>query len=381
MRIRTVIIVALLVGVASAQQSPAPSKQGPGAAPQGAATQQAQTAQGSSSLDLVGALKRAYGQGTELANAQTNLQNAQLQLKALEADPSTLVLQKTQAQQAVALDEVTVEATRLSVLQSVVSDYLALYEAQQNVALAKAQLDLASKNLQVAEAKFQDGNATSLDVSKARTAQQSAQQTLADAEAKVPVAEAQLANLLGVTNLGSVTVAPPPSFPKVDAKLADLETGLLQRLPKVVQARQSVALYTLQVKLYDNDYTPRLTLQTAKSSLDTAQRSLDTSQQNASTSLANAYQTAVHAYANIAISQQNLANTENVLKQDQAALEAGTVAALQVQTDQVSLASARFGLLQAEDTYRNALVTLSVSCGQDLTGLLKAASSGAGASS
>jgi len=260
----------------------------------------------------------------------------------------------------------------------VVNAYLTLYEAQQNVSLAQAQLDLADKDLSVAQAKYQDGNATALDVSKARTSQQSAQQTLANATAKVPTSAAQLATLLGVTDLGSVTVAPPPEIPQVTVALSDLLNGLLERLPNVVQAKQSVDLYTLQVKLYDNDYTPHMTYQTAKTALDNAQRTLDTARQNASTSVANAYQAARNAYANIAIAQQNLRNAQDVLAQDQAALQAGTVAAVQVQADQVNVASARYSVLQVADTFRSAVVTLSVSAGRDLTGLVAPATSGSG---
>jgi|GEM_PF-129871 len=370
-RIATCLILAL--GVAWAQQTPttAPTAQA-------AQQQTAQQAKGPATLGLKEALARAYAQGTALATARTNLQNAQLQSTAAEADPSTLVLQKTQAQQAVALAQVNVASTKLQVLQSVVNAYLTLYEAQQNVSLAQAQLDLADKDLSVAQAKYQDGNATALDVSKARTSQQSAQQTLANATAKVPTSAAQLATLLGVTDLGSVTVAPPPEIPQVTVALSDLLNGLLERLPNVVQAKQSVDLYTLQVKLYDNDYTPHMTYQTAKTALDNAQRTLDTARQNASTSVANAYQAARNAYANIAIAQQNLRNAQDVLAQDQAALQAGTVAAVQVQADQVNVASARYSVLQVADTFRSAVVTLSVSAGRDLTGLVAPATSGSG---
>ncbi|MEJ2356710.1 MAG: TolC family protein [Deinococcales bacterium] len=379
-RIATYLILAL--GAAWAQQTPATAT--PGAQPvQQQTSQQPPTTgapQAGTTLDLAQALARAYAQGTALANAQTNLQNAQLQLTAAEADPSTLVLQKTQAQHTVALDQVTVESTKLQVLQSVASAYLALYEAQQNVALAQAQLDLADKNLAVAQAKYQDGNATALQVAQARTSQQSARQTLANAQAKVPTSAAQLATLLGVTDLGSVTVAPPPDFPQVTVALSELQNGLLERLPSVVQAKQAVDLYSLQVKLYDNDYTPRMTYQTAKTSLDNAQRTLDTARQNASTSVANAYQAAKNGYASIAIARQNLDNAKQVLAQDQAAYQAGTVAAVQVQSDQVNVASAQYSLLQAVDTYRNAVVTLSVSAGRDLTGLVQPASALGGAS-
>ncbi|WP_241768752.1 hypothetical protein [Meiothermus taiwanensis] len=61
------------------------------------------------------------------------------------------------------------------------------------------------------------------------------------------------------------------------------------------------------------------------------------------------------------------------MEQSQAALRAGTISALQLQTDQVSLRSAEYALVQALGSYWRALAAFSVAAGQDFTGLVRAA--------
>ncbi|WP_223299649.1 TolC family protein [Meiothermus taiwanensis] len=141
----------------------------------------------------------------------------------------------------------------------------------------------------------------------------------------------------------------------------------------MLQAQQAVELAQLNVKLADNDYTPAVQLNTAKTSLENNLRTLQTAQQNAQTSLTNAYQAAQSAYKNIALAQANLANAQKVVEQSQAALRAGTISALQLQTDQVSLRSAEYALVQALGSYWRALAAFSVAAGQDFTGLVRAA--------
>ncbi|WP_027882450.1 TolC family protein [Meiothermus rufus] len=326
-------------------------------------------------LTLVQALSQAYRQGPSLQSAQATLQNAILQRTALEADPSTLIVSLTQARQNATLAEVNLEATRLSVMQSVVNAYISLYEAQQNLALFQAQVALNQRNLEVARARLAAGNATALDVARAQTTLDSSRQALTNAQAQIPVLAAQLATLLGLSDLGNVNIAPPPSPPALEANLEALRQGLFQRLPGVLQAQQAVELAELNVKLADNDYTPAVQLNTAKTNLENNQRALQTAQQNALTSLSNAYQAAQSAYKSIALAQANVDNARKVVEQSQAALRAGTISALQLQADQVSLQSAQYSLTQAMGNYWKALAAFSVAAGQDFTGLVRQASS------
>lgn len=325
-------------------------------------------------LTLVQALSQAYSRGPSLQSAQATLQNARLQLSALSADPSTLVAARTQAEQNAKLAEVNLEATRLSVMQSVVNAYVGLYETQQNVGLFQAQVALNQRNLDVAKARQAAGNATALDVARAQTTLDSSRQSLTNAQAQIPILSAQLATLLGVSDLGNFTTVAPPAAPVLQTDLQALSRDLFTRLPSVLQAQQAVELSQLNVKLADNDYTPAVQLNSAKTSLENNQRALQTAQQNAQTSLTNTYQAAQNAYRNIALAQANVTNAQKVVEQSQAALRAGTISALQLQTDQVSLRGTEYSLVQAQGSYWKALAAFSVAAGQDFTGLVRTTS-------
>lgn len=331
------------------------------------------TAQATNSLTLTQALQRAYANGPSLQSAGATLQNATLQLNALKADPSTLVAALTQAQQNADIARVNLEATRIQVMQNVVNAYLGLYEGQENVELYQAQVALNQRNLEVAKARQSAGNATALDVARAQTTLDSSRQSLTNAQAQIPILSAQLATLLGVSDLGNFKALAPPAAPVLQADIASLGKDLFTRLASVMQAQQAVDLAQLNVKLADNDYTPAVTLTSARTTLENNQRTLKTTQQNAQTSLTNTYQAAQNAHKNIALAQATVANAQKVVDQDQVALKAGTISALQLQTDQVSLKSAQYSLIQAQNSYWKALAAFSVAAGQDFTGLVKAA--------
>lgn len=322
-------------------------------------------------LTLEVALNTALQQGPSLQSAQVSLQTAELQLRAKEGDPSTLILDLTRARQAYALAQANLAYARLQVLQGVVNAYLALFENQRNVEVLQAQVALAERNLQVAKARQAAGNATSLDVARAQASLDNARQNLATSRGQTPVLAAQLATQLGLSDLGPTLLSPPPEPPALGTALEDLEKDLYERLPQVLQLAQAVAYDELLVSLSNNDYTPALTLKTAQLSLENDRKALELAQKNALISLRNAYQAAQSAFGAIALAQQALDNAQKVLEQDQAAFRAGTVSALQLETDRVSVLTAAYALQQAKNAYWRALVALSLASGRDLTGLLR----------
>lgn len=335
---------------------------------QGSAQSSAATG-GATSLTLAQALALAYRQGPDLANAQTALQDAQTKLRALKADPSAVILDLTQAQQTYALALAQVPATRLTVMQNVVNAYLTLYETQQNIALYRAQADLDAKNVQVARAKLQAKSGTSLDVATAQNTLNTAQQNLANATAQLSVQSGTLAKLFGQTS-GQIVVGAPPSPPALTVSLTALNQGLSARLQSTVQAQQAAALQQLNVKLSDNDYTPRLTLQAAQASLQTARRDLLNAQKSAATSLSAAYRTAQDAYKRIPIQQKAVQNQQTSVAQAKARLAGGVISRLELQTTQVTLQSNLYAQTQAVDNYWKDLAALSVAAGRDVTGLV-----------
>jgi outer membrane protein len=328
------------------------------------------TAAQSAALTLESSMTQAFTKGPDLASSQATLKNAQADLVAKEADPSTLVVTLTQARQTMVLNTAQLEAQKLTVMSNVLTAYLNLFESQESIKVLTAQLDLDTRNLDVTKAKLAAKNGTPLDVSKAESTLSASKQTLADAKAQLPILSNRLEVLLGAT-ANNLTVNAPPAFKETKVDQAALESGLEKRLPSVLQAAQAVELANLNVRLSDNEYTPPATLRDAKTTLENAQRTLDTTRTNAVTGLRDAARTVSNALEKVRIANQNLQNAESSLAQDQTKFKSGTISKLNLQTTEVSTLNSRFASLQATDTYLKALAALSITSGVDQTALVK----------
>ncbi|GAA5448112.1 hypothetical protein Ddep01_01872 [Deinococcus depolymerans] len=329
------------------------------------------SAQSGTRLTLEAAVTRAQDSGTDITSARANLQKAQANLRAVRADPTTPITSLTQAEHDVAGQTATLSATKLSVAQTVISQYLAASDTAARLELAAAQVTLSERQLKIAQARLAARVATALDVSRAQNALNSDRQDLQSARDQQPVLEAQLARSLNLPAGTDLTLSGPPAPPKLSVTLAALQAGLEKRLPALVQAANGAAFAALQVKLADNDYTPRRTLEDARISAQNAQRSLDDASRSAATQLRDAYRAAQDAQERVTLAREGLANAQTSLTQAQARLKAGTAAAVDVQQAQVQAQQAALNVTQATGTVWKALAALGSAAGLDVTGLVK----------
>ncbi|WP_309571586.1 TolC family protein [Deinococcus sp.] len=301
-----------------------------------------------------------------MKTAQANLDKAQAANAAAQADPSTLVAAKLSAKTTATLAQAQLRGAKLGALQNTVTAYTSLLEAQENVSLQTVQVQLDTKNVQVAQVKLGIGNATTLDVTNAQNTVASSQQNLADGRAQVNLASARLSTLTGL--VAGVRAAGAPTVPKLTSAQAALQGGL-PALSSVSAAGNDLALAQLNVKLADNDFTPARTLQDAKTALANAQRSADSAAKTATQSLASAYQAAQNAYELLAVAQSREAAAQKTATQDAARLKSGTISAVELQSSQLALKKAQYSRLQAQDNVLVALAALSVAGGMNLTGI------------
>lgn len=323
------------------------------------------TASAQTSLSAGNAVTAALNTHADVKTAQANLEKANATNRAAQSDPSTLVAAKLSASHAASLAQAQVRAARLNVMQSTVTAYTALFEAQQNVEVQALQVQADQKAVQVAQVKQQVGNATALDVQNARNTLTASQQALADARAQVTLAQARLGTLTGQ---GSVKAAGAPGTPKLSATLTKLQAGLTG-LTSLVSAQNDLAAAQLNVKLADNDFTPARTLQDARTGQANAQRSLDSLLKSTSQTLASAYQTAQNSYQLLSVAQNREAAALKTYNQDAARLRSGTISAVELQASQLSLKKAQYARIQAQNNVVEALAALSVAAGQNVTGL------------
>lgn len=324
------------------------------------------SAASAASVTLSSAVTAALNNAAEVKTAQANLDKAASANKAAQNDPAALVAAKLSSSNALASAQAALRGARLNTLQSTITAYTNLLEAQENVDLQSLQVQNDSKNVQVAQTKLSIGNATRLDVQNAQNTLAGSQQTLADAKAQVNLASAKLGTLTG---LGSgLKAAGTPSVPKLSATLANLQGGL-GSLGSLVNAAGDLSEAQLNVKLASNDFTPARTLQDAQTAQANAQRALDSAQKSARQTLASAYQTAQNAYELLSVAQSREAAAQKAYTQDAARLKSGTISAVELQVTQLSLKKARFARLQAQDNVLSSLAALSVASGKNLTGV------------
>ncbi|WP_155300024.1 TolC family protein [Deinococcus kurensis] len=322
------------------------------------------------SLTLTGAVTRAVTQGVDVTTARANLQKAQANLRAVRADPTSIITTLTQAEQDVAAQAAALDGAKLAAAQAAVTGYVQAFEAAQRVTLAQAQANLSDRQLKIAQARLAARVATTLDVSRAQNVLNSDRQDLVSAQASLPVLEAGLARTLNLPAGTDLKLSAPGDAPKLSVTLAALQGGLDKRLPSLVHAANGAALAALQVRLSDNEYTPARTLDDARTAQANAQRGLDDGLRAAQTGVRDAYRSAQDAQARVAVAREAAANAQAALRNAQARLKAGTAAAIEVQQAQVQAQQADFSVLQAQGGVWRALAGLGVAAGQDVTGLV-----------
>ncbi|WP_169737077.1 TolC family protein, partial [Deinococcus pimensis] len=109
-------------------------------------------------------VRQAVTTGPDVRTARANLDKAGANLAAVRADPTTLVTGLTSAEQGFESAQAALRGARLSVMQTVVNQFTALYETQERIELGAAQVNLSDRNVRIAQARLAARNATQLDV-------------------------------------------------------------------------------------------------------------------------------------------------------------------------------------------------------------------------
>ncbi|GGR17759.1 TolC family protein [Deinococcus ruber] len=313
-------------------------------------------------LSLPQAVSSALTAGATVRDARAGADAAAATLKAVQADPSTLSAALLSAQQANTLAQANGAQARLTAIQNAVDAFTALYQTQEQVDQQALQVQVDEKNLQVAQVKLSTKNGTALDVQNAQNTLASSRQDLTAAQAQTVVNSQKLANVIGKP--GSYTATTPSAPPTVK-----VNTALSTNYPALLTDQQAVDAAALSVKLADNEFTARVTLDQAKTKLASAQSDLSTLQKTLNTTLATAQSSAEAAQATYQTAIQSEVNAQATYKQDNVRYSTGTISAVQLLQSQLALKKAQYTRAQALVALWQALATLGSASGQDQTGL------------
>ncbi len=322
---------------------------------------QAASSPTSSTLTLPASARLALSQGSTVSDAVAGAASATSTLKAVQADASTLAAALLAAEQASVLAQANLTQARLTAVQNAVGAHTALYQTQSQIDLQQLQVQVDQKAVQVAQVKLSTKNGTALDLQTAQNTLNSSRQVLAAAQASVAVNSQKLANVIGKP--GSYLAGTPPTPPRVRPGVT------LGTLPALVKDQQAVAAAALAVKLADNEFTARVTLDQARTTLSSAQSTLATDQKTFQTALLSAQSTADSSQASYGAAISAEANALAGYNQDTVRLQSGTISSVALLQSQLALKKAQYARAQALAALWQALAALGSASGSDATGL------------
>jgi outer membrane protein TolC len=313
-------------------------------------------------LTMESAIELGLKQNQSVIDARRNLEDAKQSLLEKEGDPTTLIVALTQARNNLSYAQAQYNYVMLQVTQTVRSNYLSVLEAQNQLNLAKKQLEVASENLKAVKTRRTLGNATDSDVLQAENNVTSAQNAVASAEANLKSATDKLLLSIGMDTSTPVVLA-EPTFKEVKIDIDALKKQAQNNLPTVVQAKNSYELAKLQYDLANNEYTPQSQIRSAQLALESAQDSLKQVLDNLDLSINTAYQNVLNALNQVKLQEKNLALARKNLETDNARLKVGTITKLQLMNTESALISAENNYKSSVYNYLKALDALSLAVG------------------
>lgn len=155
------------------------------------------------------------------------------------------------------------DAVISSLVANVVKTYvnLRLYQAQMNV--AREHMQSQDKVMHIAEARFECGLASMLDVTQSRIVLYSTRATVPALEALISNTVSSLSTLCGSypENLGvDLSASKPLPNPFQTAVRTGVPADLLRRRPDVVEAERQLAVYAARIGVAKKDFLPVLSL-------------------------------------------------------------------------------------------------------------------------
>ena len=148
--------------------------------------------------------------------------------------------------------------TEDAVLVRVAANYLGLVNAEQRMAIEQRNIDLAQKRKTQAEAFYQAGEVTNVDVLRAETAIKSAQRQLALAQQAREVAAGRLRVDLDLTGPITATTPDESQLPSIPAEPTLIDRAEVSR-PDVAEASNNVRIAQLEVKKQKGFWLPTIT--------------------------------------------------------------------------------------------------------------------------
>ena len=294
---------------------------------------------------------------SSVVNAQTELRDAQANLKRVERDPLAVRTDTLQAEQRLALAKASLERARYAAAGDLTSAYTGVLGANAQVELARKSLDVSRRSLQVAKIRLENGSATRLDLDDAQASLDGAQNSLRAATDAQVLALDNFTSVAGekvaAGDLTEISAAALPDLPPLDAALKSAE-----RHPDLLSVKQQAALAQLGTDVLDPLYAAQAQIDTAESQRANAESASGDAQRNFRLQVRNLYAQAQNARATLRLNLSALENAQVRLRTQQQRLQGGLISQIEFDQAQLTTLQAELAAESAQSDYLNALLAL-----------------------
>jgi len=153
------------------------------------------------------------------------------------------------------------DAVLVTLLGDVATNYVIIRRVEEQIKLARANVDLQRKTLEIAQARFKGGTATELDVDQAQSNLSQTESEIPQFEVQLRLASNQLCILLGIPPIDLQTRLGTGAIPVAPVDVAvGIPADLLRRRPDVVRAERLAAAQSAQIGIAESDFYPRISL-------------------------------------------------------------------------------------------------------------------------
>lgn len=261
----------------------------------------------------------AAEQQAGVVQARLELESAKQNWERVSNDPLSLRIEETQAEQRLALAELTLDQAQRQARADITQAYTQALDAQQGLEVARAGVLLAEQAVEITRIRLQTGTATTLDLSDATNQLNDARTRFASASSGLLLARSNLQGLVGpyaelaqVPETSIITSPPPGETAKV-----------LRRSPNLLQLDQAVELATIALDSLDPSYAPRATIEDTQLQLEQAQEAREDVYRLFSLGADSLYDQVINAARNREVQEDTFRTARAQLEIDRQRYQAG----------------------------------------------------------
>jgi NodT family efflux transporter outer membrane factor (OMF) lipoprotein len=149
----------------------------------------------------------------------------------------------------------------VTLLGDVASNYVTIRTLEERIKLAKANVDLQRRTLEIAEARFRGGTGTELDVDQAQSNLSQTESEIPQLEVQLRQASNQLSILLGIPPEDLLKRLAPAGIPAAPPDVAvGIPADLLRRRPDVRRAERLAAAQSALIGVAESDFYPHISI-------------------------------------------------------------------------------------------------------------------------